>query len=86
MGYRLPSNSSEDNNHLSQFFSVDREEISIRDFNLPSFIFDNARPFQGNFDPTTQALADAFVSSGLSQLVAESTFFLSGNILDMVFT
>ena len=38
MVYRPPSNSSEDNNHLSQFilnFSVDRDVILIGDFNLP---------------------------------------------------
>ena len=33
-----------------------------------------------------QAFVDAFVSSGLSQWVTESTFFRSGNILDFVFT
>ena len=47
---------------------------------------DTAHPFQGDFEPTAQAFVDTFVSSGLSQSVAESTFFGSGNILDLVFT
>ena len=46
----------------------------------------NAHAFHGDFEPTTQAFVDAFVSSGLSRWVIESTFFRSGNILDFVFT
>ena len=38
------------------------------------------------FERTTQAVVDAFVSSGLSQWVTKSTFFRSGNILDLVST
>ena len=51
--YRSPSNSSEYNNHLSQFtfnFSVDREVILIGDFNLPSINWGNVHPFHGDFE------------------------------------
>ena len=78
MVHRPPSNSSVDNNHLSQFilkFSVDREVTLIEDFNLPSINWGNAHTFQDNYEPITQALVDIFVSSGLSQWVTESTFF-----------
>ena len=83
---RTPSNSSKDNNHLSQFilnFSVDREIVLIGDFNLPSINRGNSHPFLGHFEPTIQALVDALVSSGLSQWVTESTVFRSRNILDL---
>ena len=89
MVYRPPSNSSEDDNQLSQFilyFSVDREVILIGDFNWPSINWGNARFFQGDFEPTNQAFVDAFFSSGLSQWVTEFTYFRSGNILNLVFT
>ena len=78
MVYRPTSNSSENNNHLSQFilnFSVDREIILIRDFILPSINWDNVHHFQGHFEPTIQAFVDDFVSSGLSQWFTKSTFF-----------
>ena len=58
----------------------------IGDFNFYSITFDNAHPFQGEFEPTTQVFPDGFISSGLSQWVSESTFYRSGNILDLVFT
>ena len=79
MVYRPPSNASEDrkilNPCISIFFSVDREVILITDFNFPSITWGNAHPFQGDFEPTTQAFVDAFVSFGLSQWLTESTFF-----------
>ena len=89
MVYRSPSNPSEDNNHLSHFilnFSVDREVILIGDLNLPSTIWSNSHPFQGDFKPTTQPFVVAFASSGLSHWVIECMFFRSGNISDLVFT
>ena len=74
MVYRPLSNSSGDNNHLSQFiwnFSVDREVILIGDFNLPSINWGNVHPFHGHFELTTQAFFD-LVSSDLSQWVTKS--------------
>ena len=67
---RSPSNSSEVNNHPSQFilnFSIDMEVVLIGDFNLPSINWGNVDTFQDHFEPTTQASVDAFASSGLSQ-------------------
>ena len=89
MVYRHSSNSSEDNNHLSQFilhFSVDREVIFIGEINLLSINWDNVHLFQDHFESTTQVVIDAFVSSGLSQWVTESMYIRSGNILHLVFT
>ena len=54
MVYRPTSNSSEDNNHPSQFilnFSADREMILIGDINLPSINWSNVHPFQRNIEP-----------------------------------
>ena len=68
--YRSLSNSSEDINHLSQFllnFSVDRKVILIEDFNLPLINWGNAHPCQDDFESSTQAFVDVFVSSGSSQ-------------------
>ena len=81
MVYRPPSNSSEDNNHLTQFtlnFSVDRKVTLIGYFHLPSINWSNTHPFQGDFE----AFVDTSVSSGLSQWVTGSTFIRFGNILD----
>ena len=46
----------------------------------------NVHPFQGYFEPTTQAFVDPFVLSVMSQWVTESPFFRSGNCFDLVFT
>ena len=89
MMYRPPLNLSENNNNLSQFilyFAVHREVILIGHCNLPSIDWGNVHPFQGETEPTTQALVDAFVSSGLSQWVTKFSFFRPGNTLDLVFT
>ena len=89
MVYHPPSNSSEDNNHLSQYilhFSVDREVIFIVDFNLPSINWGNIHRFLGDLEPTTQAFVDAFVSYSLSQWATKSKLFRSGNILYLVLT
>ena len=84
--YGPPSNSNENNNHLSQSilnFSVDfLLVILIGDFNLPLNDWGNVHPFQDDFKPTTQA----FVDAGMNQWVTKSTFLRSGNILDLVFT
>ena len=86
MVYHPPSISSEVNKHLSQFilnFSVDREVILIGYFNWSSINWGNANPYQGYFEPTTRMLIDAFISSGLSQWVAESMFFLFWQHLEL---
>ena len=81
MVYRPTSNSSDDNNHPSRFilkFFVDREMILIENFTMPLINWSNVHLFQGDFESTTQAFVDAFVSAGLSQWATESTFFLIG--------
>ena len=60
--------------------------ILIGYFNLPSIDWSNVHPFQDYFEPSTQAFVNAFVSSGLSPWVTESTFIRSCNILDFVIT
>ena len=61
--------------------------ILIGDFNLPPINYwGNAYPFQGDFEPITQAFVDTFVSFGLSQRVTKFMFLRSGNILYLVFT
>ena len=58
----------------------------IGNFKMPPINWGNAHRFQCDFEPTTQAFIDTFVSSGLSQGVTEPMFNRSGNILNLVFT
>ena len=51
---------------------------------MHSINWGNVHPSQGDFESTTQAFVDTFVSLG--QWVNESPFLCSGNILDLVFT
>ena len=86
--YRPPSNSMADNQLLFNVlneFCFGREVVLFGDFNFPLIDWSLEAPSLSVYD----CLADQFVelvsSLGLSQWITEPTF-LSGNVLDLLFT
>lgn len=87
--YRPPSASLQDNVKLVHFlseFCKDKEVVIMGDFNLPevNWLVHNAMSL--HYPPLTQMFMDTFNILGLTQWVKDSTFYPSGNIIDLVFT
>ena len=87
--YRPPSYSVAENEALREFlteFSLGKEVVIMGDFNLPSLKWDDRMGMGGQVSGTDRSFFDCFVACGFSQWVESSTFFPSGNILDLVLT
>lgn len=84
--YRPPSYSFLDNHYLLDFiynFCSNKEIILMGDFNLPSIKWNHEFPGVG-LSLTDSLFYESFISLGLTQLITESTYFPSGNILDII--
>lgn len=84
--YRPPSYEVSENrkliDHLVAFCS-DKEVLLLGDFNLPSLTWDRDS-IADYVLPTDRLFLEVFLGLGLSQLIEESTFPRSGNILDLI--
>ena len=86
--YRPPSYSREANEDLARFlieFSLGKELVVMGDFNLPTLRW-NEEEFGGAeyITPTDRFFRERLAECGLTQLVLDSTFYPSGNILDLI--
>ena len=88
--YRPPSYSFQDSANLLEFlgnFSQNRELVILGDFNLPSLKWPiELNSFSERSASVDSLFLDLFVECGLTQWVHFSTFFPSGNTLDLVLT
>ena len=86
--YRPPSYSENENAVLLDFlynFCTGKELIIMGDFNLPTIKWGNDLAYDG-ISNSDLRFYHCFLSLGLNQWVHESTYYISGNILDLVFS
>ena len=84
--YRPPSYDDAYDDVLIDFllsFCVNKEVVLMGDFNLRSLKWHERDMLTLHITSTDAKFYDAFVSTGLSQVVKVSTFYPSGNVLDL---
>ena len=87
--YRPPSYSAPENTALLSYlrdFCEGKNIILQGDFNLPSIKWDSADIFSSYISPLDREFCGIFFELGLTQMVEQSTFFPSGNVLDLLLT
>jgi hypothetical protein len=87
--YRPPSYGADSNEQLLRIvsdFCVGREVVILGDFNLPTLTWPTESVFNSYVSPVDRSFFDCFVAGGLIQWIGESTFYPSGNILDLFLT